>query len=239
MRLAAATLLALLMLAGCAGPATDPPATSATPGPTTAASPAAPSSPAAGQTPTAPVCRGTHAHATFAVFGQSGGEPHRIDYAAPRSDQGRAWYDLGVSPTMTLAVHLHQQGAEQGSDALGPAQFHYEAAGRCPTIAQSMAAVETLVEAGGITLFGGHARAQQDTMWAGPVRAWLQAPAMGEGGCAWRWAESSTLADWLGHAPKDGEAMLAAAGTFTDAQVAAMQQAVPAPMTRAAEPACP
>jgi hypothetical protein len=245
---AALAACALLLLAGCATPAPDRQGDGST-------APDGRDGTAAGSastttftaTTTAPAstsaraasCAGTHAHATFAVFVEADGRPRRVDYAAPLSERGEPWYDLGASPTMTVAVHLHQQGPEQGADELGPAQFHYESRGRCPTVQASMAAVETRVEAGGITLHGGHATARQDGTWPGPVRTWLQAAMADPGapeGCAWAWSELP-LQDWLRIAPRDGEALLAAAGDFTPEEVAGMQAQVPAPMTRA-PPSC-
>src|ERR1051326_2100809 len=191
-----AALLAAAFLAGCAAPAQP----AGTPG-----------------------CPG-HWHAAFAVFipGPARADgmdtPVLVDYAKPRADNGKAYYQLGEDPLMNLTVHMHQ-----GSSPLGASVLHLE--GGCTPLRQVFAVLETGLSPDGITLSGQHAQAGQAGTWS--------ANATNGRSLVVRFASNSTWdaappTDPLRHQLQDGETVLVAFGRFDAAQVAGMEAQLPA-----------
>jgi hypothetical protein len=207
--------LALVLLAGCADPASDPSSSSPAPGTT--------SGNATGSA-SGVDCR-AHRHATFAVFTPGPDGPRRLNLSAPKDAQGRAHYQLGIAPNMTVAIHLHQSGHEQGSAALGETQMHYESPGRCASIADSLAVIDVTAGEDGLTVAGQHEAAGKGH-WASnaTARVHLYVRPAGEA-CAWEEQEMSAL----GQTVADGMSFLVAFGSPGQAEAAAMQAAVPRP----------
>jgi hypothetical protein len=234
MRLPAAVLAAFALLAGCAAPHA-PASTGTTMEPSTAD---------AGDTATAaepaePRCPG-HWHATFAVYVPSGayGEKpmKRIDFASPRAAGGGAYYDLANrAGGMGLAVHMHQSGAETGSQALGPAQWHFEKDGTCVSVQEALASVEVEAMPYNLRLYGAHAQTHDAGTWVGnfTARVHLFTQEKGPDG-AWTWKEG-TYSGVIDRQLPDGASLLVAFGeTFTDAEVQAMEESIPPPVSRPA-----
>lgn len=211
-------LLALAVLAGCAGP-----------DPSTEAAPDADSPTATTSAAPAVDCRG-HRHATFAVFTPGADGPRRLNLSAPKDAQGRAYYQLGIAPNMTVAIHLHQSGHEQGSALLGETQMHYESPGRCASLADSLTVIDVAAGAHGLTVGGRHEDAGKGH-WAsnGTAMARLYVRPLG-GSCAW---EEQPIAR-LDATAADGMSFLVAFGSFGEDEAAAMQAVVPRPEGHAA-----
>jgi hypothetical protein len=213
----------LLSLAGCTAPSdplSEPPAGSGSS--TESSGVGAPASSAPG----AVDCRG-HRHATFAVFVPGEGGMRRIDLGAPKDAQGRAYYQLGIAPNMTVAVHMHQQGSEVGSSELATSQMHYESPGSCGTLDASLRSVDMVASDSGLTVAGAHGGVGQAGQWASNAthRVHLSTRPAGDD-CAWSTEPLAALADDVA----DGMSFLVAFGAPTPAEVAAMQATVPRPM---------
>jgi hypothetical protein len=213
MRGRSVTLLALLAvaaLAGCTAPTGQPG------GPTTPSS----------SPPPAVDCT-AHRHATFAVFTPGPDGMRRLDMAAPKDPRGYAYYQLGIARNMSVAIHMHQAGAEQGSADLAVSQMHYESPGACGTVIASLEAVDVHASSLGLAIAGAHASAGQGGSWSSnathAVRLYTRPP--GEA-CAWSERTLSGLAEVV----PDGLSFLVAFGNPTADQVAGMQAAVPRPL---------
>ncbi|MEA3190259.1 MAG: hypothetical protein QOD77_841 [Thermoplasmata archaeon] len=170
-----------------------------------------------------------HWHGTFRVYTPNeDGSPRMLDMNLPKDAGGRPYYDLGTGK-MRLAIHMHQSGPEQGSEALGPAQLHYEG-GTCVGLRTALDIADVGLSADGLVIAGQHATTGFAGEWENngnqTLRFWLQ-DVDGE------WAEHP-MGDYLDYQVKDGEAVLFAFGNYTDAQVQAMQASVPPPMSRPA-----
>ena len=176
-----------------------------------------------------------HSHVTFAIFlpGEAG-EPHRVDFAAPLNTKGRVYYDYASgSSRMTLALHMHQTGDEVGNATLGPAQWHMESPGECVQVQEALRLVDVESAVDRLALAGGHTQveAQRGTFIANatsPLRWWLQS-SMPDG--EWTWQEK-TWDEIRAHELLDGESLLVALGSYSDAQVVTMQAMIPAPISR-------
>ncbi|MEA3190261.1 MAG: hypothetical protein QOD77_843 [Thermoplasmata archaeon] len=221
--LLALSLAALIVLAGCAAPGAKTTST----GTTTAATKATLATRAA---PAEPDACPAHGHATFRVFlPGDDGAPRMLDLNAPKDAHGRPYYDLGTGK-MRLAIHMHQSGPEQGSAALGPAQLHYEG-GVCVDVHNSLMVADVDLQAASLRVYGQHSQTGSTGNWTdgqgGVLRTWIQ-------GIDWAWAEHAP-ADVLETQLRDGESILVAFGDYTDAQVAEMQDLVPAPIGRPAQ----
>ena len=150
--------------------------------------------------------------------------------AAPRDPQGRAYYQLGVARNMTLAIHMHQAGAEQGSAELAASQLHYESPGTCGTVIASLAAADVHASAKGLGIAGEHLAAGQGGSWASNATDAVHLYERQPDSCAWSEKDLSGLA---AVAP-DGLSFVVAFGAPTAAHAAAMEAAVPVPMGQAA-----
>src|SRR5688572_27569441 len=109
-----------------------------------------------------------HFHATFGIFIPDGnGSFEKVDMASPRSGNGGAYYDFGNSQGFSLSIHMHQSGAEQGSSALGPSQFHFEppTANTCVPLEDALQAIEIEASDSRLELKGAHAQVGQDGTW--------------------------------------------------------------------------
>lgn len=206
-------LVAVAALSGCAAPPPAPPASQ---------SPSASTAPAIDCT--------AHRHATFAVFTPGPDGMKRLDMAAPKDAQGRAYYQLGIARNMTLAIHMHQAGAEQGSEELAASQMHYESPGSCGTVIASLAAADVHASAKGLTIAGAHASVGQDGTWPSNATDAVHLYERPPGSCAWSESDLSGLAAVV----PDGLSFLVAFGAPTAAQVAAMEAVVPVPVGHAA-----
>jgi hypothetical protein len=216
MRSRAVALLALLALAGLAG-CTAPTDGANGSGSSTAAS-----------SPPAPVVDCTaHRHATFAVFVPGPDGMRRLDMAAPKDSRGYAYYQLGIARNMTVAIHMHQAGSEQGSTDLAVSQMHYESPGACGTIAGSLAAIDVHADANGLTIAGQHGPVGQGGRWVtnSTHAVHLYTRPVDES-CAWSERPLSALDEGV----PDGLSFLVAFGSPTAAQATSMQAAVPHPM---------
>lgn len=178
-----------------------------------------------------------HWHATFAVFymGHAGesSSHERLDWALAKTPGGRAYYDFGSAPKMSVAVHMHQSGHEEGGEGLGPAQFHFERAG-CTGLADAFAAIDLDLSAAGFAVMPGSplAATNPDAPTSPAPDAHLLVESRLADG-TWRWSEQGP-ADGLGRQPRDGERLLLYHGDVDAASVQAMQAAVPIPTNRAA-----
>jgi hypothetical protein len=202
-------LLALALLAGCASP--EPPE-----GPPASSSSGAPA---------ADPCAG-HRHATFAVFAPGPNGTRLVDMAAPRDAQGRAYYQLGIAPRMTHAVHLHQYPPPQGSPALDPFQVHLESDGACVSFAWVLDTVNVKANATGLAVSGRHEAVGQAGQWVANATEAVHFYVR-DGGPECEWSERP-LADLDGDL-LDGQSFVVAFGAFDETSAAAMQDRVPAP----------
>ena len=176
-----------------------------------------------------------HFHSTFGIFvpGENG-TFEKVDFAAPRASNGGAFYDFGNNPSFSLSIHMHQSGAEQGSSALGPSQFHFEppTASTCVPLEDALDAIDVKASDSHIELDGGHALVGQDGEWREPgtgnetLRFFYQ----DKDGA---WSEPS-YSSWRGKQLPDGVSILLAFGDYTDEQVEQMKGSIPPPISRPA-----
>lgn len=180
-----------------------------------------------------------HWHGTFAVFvpaDSTGTTPVRVDYGAPLAPSGQQYYQLNVDPAMSVAAHMHQSGSERGSQAHGPAQFHFEASGKCVGIATALKTIDTSLTATNLKVSNAHGLTQAGD-WSNhgnqTVRIFWQSQ---DASKQWVWGEVKP-SSYLHTQPKDGESFLVTYGHYTDAQVQSMESQIVAPISRAAPPA--
>jgi hypothetical protein len=169
----------------------------------------------------------SHRHATFAVFTPGPGGMERLDMAAPKDARGRAYYQLGIARNMTVAIHMHQAGAEQGSAELAASQLHYESPGTCGTVIASLAAADVHASAKGLAIAGAHATVGRDGTWSSNATDAVhlyERPS--DEACAWSEKDLSGLAAVV----PDGLSFAVAFGDPSAAEVSAMEAAVPFPM---------
>lgn len=171
----------------------------------------------------------THWHATFRIYTPGpDGEPRMLDMRGPVDANGHPYYDLGRG-RMTVAVHMHQSGAEQGDAVLSTAQIHYEG-GVCVNVQATLKTIDVGLTGKALAIAGQHSQTNSTGIWLGsadhPLRTWIQ-------GANGTWTERAA-ASILEYQLKDGESLLVSLGNYTDAQVAAMQASVPVPLGRPA-----
>ncbi|MEA3202740.1 MAG: hypothetical protein QOI63_406 [Thermoplasmata archaeon] len=173
-----------------------------------------------------------HWHATFEVYVPGAhGEPVRVDMATPRALNGNAYYDLSGGAGMGLAVHMHQSGAEQGSAALGPAQWHFEQDGTCVGVKSALHAIEVDATATSLKAYGGHAQVHQDQTWEANATARLRWFVETQVAGNWTWQEK-TWDQVKSYQLPDGASLLVALGDYTDAQVQGLEKGIPPPISR-------
>jgi hypothetical protein len=175
-----------------------------------------------------------HWHATFAVYVPGpNGAPQLVDMASPRAPNGNAYYDLSGGAGMGLAVHMHQSGAEKGSEALGPTQWHFEHDGTCVGVKSALHAVEIDASADSLKLYGGHAQAHQEHTWEANETAKLRWFVETQVGGNWTWQER-TWSEVKSYQLPDGSSLLVTFGNYSDAQVKQMEAQVTPPISRSA-----
>lgn len=168
-----------------------------------------------------------HRHATFAVFTPGPDGMRRLNMSAPKDSRGYAYYQLGIARNMTVAIHMHQAGAEQGSADLAVSQMHYESPGTCGTITASLTAADIHASSLGLTISGAHASVGQAGTWnTNATHAVHLYTRPSDEACVWSERPLSGLAEVV----PDGLSFLVAFGNPTAAEVSAMQAAVPFPM---------
>lgn len=170
-----------------------------------------------------------HWHATFGVFvPDAEGQPVALDFASPIAGNGQRYYQLNVDPKMSIAVHMHQSGAEQGNQHVAASQFHYESSGKCIGIKASLATLDVDVTTTSLTVDGAHGLAQAGT-WtegsSGAVHVYLES--QDATSKAWAWHEVPA-SEALGHQPGPGQSFMVAFGSYSEAQITAMESQVPA-----------
>jgi hypothetical protein len=177
-------------------------------------------------------CTG-HRHATFAVaVPDADGNLQRLDLGAPQDGQGHAYYQLGVAPRMTVAVHMHQAGPEAGSPELQVSQMHYESNDDCATVAESLHVIDVEASASRLEVAGKHAfKGTWTAQGADQVRVYLQVPATANGVCTWQWA-GKEAASGLAHVVGNGESFLVLFGDPAPGNLALLQDGIPAPTGR-------
>jgi hypothetical protein len=173
-----------------------------------------------------------HWHSTFEVYVPGpNGAPAKVDMATPRAPNGAAFYDLSGGAGMGLAVHMHQSGSEQGSQALGPAQWHFEQDGTCVGVKSALHAIEIDATATSLKLFGAHAQAHQDHTWEANATAKLRWFTETKENGNWTWQER-TWDQVKSYQLPDGAKLLVAFGNYSDEQVRQMEQIIPNPISR-------
>jgi hypothetical protein len=176
-------------------------------------------------------CTG-HRHATFGVaIPDANGTLQRLDLAAPRTSQGRAYYQLGIAPRMTVAVHMHQNGPEAGDPEEQVSQMHYER-DACATVAQSLHVLDVEASAARLQVGGLHAaKGNWTTDGEQAVRVYLQRPVTTDDACVWIW-QAVDAAQGLAHVVGNGESFLALFGQPSEADLSALESGIPPPMGR-------
>lgn len=172
-----------------------------------------------------------HFHATFGIYIPDGnGSFEKVDFASPRAPNGGAYYDFGNGPGFSLSIHMHQSGAEQGSSALGPSQFHFEppTANTCVPLEDALQAIEVEATNSRLELKGAHAQMDQDGTWTASGNQTLHVYIQDDQGT---WSESSYSA-WEDKQLPDGYAILMAFGDYSEEQIEQMQAGIPPPISR-------
>jgi hypothetical protein len=177
-------------------------------------------------------CPNPHWHATFEVYIPGpNGMPTLVNLALERATNGAPYYDLSGGAGMGLAVHMHQTGAEQGSTALGPAQWHFEKDGVCVGVKSALHAVEIEASATSLKLTGAHAQVHQDGTYeanaTSKLRWFVETKVAGN----WTWQER-TWDQVKSYQLPDGSSLLVALGNYTDAQIKEMESNIPPPISR-------
>jgi len=240
---AALALLAVLALAGCSTNVGTPSTTTAAPSSSSACSALAE---IFGGCDTASANCPSHWHATFHVYVPGGApgsdgfdSPQRLDWASPTASNGSPYYNYGTDPAMSVSVHLHQSGPEQGAAALGPAQFHFEGGGKCVGLQAAFHVIDLHVSVGHLatTPDSPLAKANPGGPWDASGRSTLRffLQAKGSDG-KWTWSEKG-LGDNVHYQFLDGEATLLAFGHYSDSQLQDMMANVPPPASRVQGPA--
>jgi len=187
-----------------------------------------------------------HWHGTFAVFTPTPGAtasggfdtPHRIDWNSPTSANGAPYYNYGTDQAMSPTVHMHQSGPEQGSAALGPAQFHFEGGGKCIGIQNAFHVVDLSVSTGHVAVDPNTplAKANPGGPWNDngnhTLHFFLESK---DGSGQWVWSEKN-FRDYEHYQMHDGESIMLAFGHYSDAQIKDMQSQVPSPSSRVLTP---
>lgn len=175
-----------------------------------------------------------HWHGTFAVYVPGpGGQPSLIDMASPKAPNGAHYYDLSGGAGMGLSIHMHQSGAERGSEALGPTQWHFEQDGTCVGVKAALHSIEIDATEDSLRVYGAHEQANQDRTWKANDTATLRWFVQTLSGGNWTWQER-TWSEVKGYQLPDGASLLVAFGNYTDAQVKQMQDRLIAPISRTA-----
>ncbi|MHB1261904.1 MAG: hypothetical protein ACYC2H_09345 [Thermoplasmatota archaeon] len=172
-----------------------------------------------------------HFHVSFGIFiPGDNGTFEKVDFASPRAGNGGAYYDFGNAAGFSLSTHMHQSGAEQGSSALGPSQFHFEppTANSCVPFEDALKAIEVEASNTRLELKGAHAQVDQDGTWTASGNETLHVYFQDSAGV---WSESSYSA-WKGKQLPDASSILLAFGSYTDAQVEQMKASIPPPISR-------
>ena len=173
-----------------------------------------------------------HWHGTFKVYVPGpGGQPHLVDMASPRANNGQHFYDLSGGAGMGLSVHMHQSGSEAGVADVQPAQWHFEEDGICVGVKSALHAVEIDATATSLKLFGAHAQVHEDHTWQANATAALRFFVESKVGANWTWGER-TFDDIKAYQLKDGESLLVAFGAYTPAQITQLEGTVPPPSSR-------
>lgn len=181
-----------------------------------------------------------HWHGTFGVYLPGpGGQPERVDLAAPRTASGAKYYDYGSARSggagFSMTLHMHQSGSESGSEALGPSQWHMEGGGKCISIASALRVVNIDPSADSLTLSGAHSQVpgQSGTFSADQNQTlrW-QVESLESSTCTWTWKDW-TWANVKGHQLQDGERLLVVLGHSNETQMKSLQDQIPLPISRA------
>ncbi|MES2154998.1 MAG: hypothetical protein V4510_07670 [bacterium] len=189
-----------------------------------------------------------HWHATQRVFvpdgmGSDGYDiPHTIDWNAPKNAANQIYYNYGIDDAMSPTMHMHQSGPEQGSEALGPTQFHFEGNGKCIGIQNAYSEIDLSVDSHSVTVMqgtplyaanikgtsleatGGHWEAGGNHT----LRFFLETNV---GNNTWAWSERS-FDDYKHYQAHDMESFMVAFGHYSDAQLQSMMDQIPAPISR-------
>jgi hypothetical protein len=134
---------------------------------------------------------------------------------------------------MGLAVHMHQSGAEQGTQALGPAQWHFEQDGSCVGVRAALHAVEIDATATSLKMSStsAHAQVHQDGTYTANATAKLRWFTETNTNGNWTWQEK-TFDQVKSYQLPDGAKLLVALGSYTEAQVHQMEVQIPDPISR-------